>query len=103
MNSSPPQYSINNSNNTKEQKNDSNKSNNSNITSNNKFSSFNNIQISSNDSNDNFNQGISYSYISNNKLLKPKDNFQISNINYYNNKYSNIKYKWPIAIKVFLL
>ena len=65
-------------------KKETNEINNNDDKSKNKFSSFNNIQISSND---NSQKAISYTYISNEK--KPKSNFQISNINSNNNKYSN--------------
>ena len=53
----------------------------------NKFSSFNNIQISSNNNNNNLKNGNVYTYILTNK--KEIQNLQISNINSDNNKYSN--------------
>ena len=52
-----------------------------------KYSSFNNIQISSNNNNDNLKNGNAYTYIPTYK--KETQNFQISNINSNNNKYSN--------------
>ena len=53
----------------------------------NKYSSFNNIQISSNNNDNNFKKDITYSYIPNNK--KENKNLQISNINNDDSKYTN--------------
>ena len=55
----------------------------------NKSSSFNNIQISSTNYNNNSQKGITYSYISHNHKQNQNQNFQISSINIDNNKYSN--------------